>query len=67
MERIFVAFESKLFIRKIFFWIWLETINSLEGFVNKLNVINPFEGFVIHKDVTFKRLFNLNNTPQILF
>ena len=54
------------FIRKIFFWICLEIIETLEGHFNLLDTFLTLEGFKNYKVMVFKFKFDLNKLPQNL-
>ena len=53
--------------RRIFFWICLETIKTMEGHFNLLDVFLTLDGFKNYKVMMFKIKFDLNDCPQQLF
>ena len=58
--------QVNFFIRKIFFWICLETIKTLEGHFNLLDTFLTLDGFKNYKVMAFKIKFDLNKLPQNL-
>ena len=58
--------QVNFFIRKIFFWICLETIETLEGCFNLLDTFLMLDRFKNHKVMMFKIKFDLNEFPQNL-
>ena len=58
--------QVNFFIRKIFFWICLETIKTLEGCFYLLDTFLTLDGFKNCKVMVFKTKFDLNKFPQNL-
>ena len=58
--------QVNFFIRKFFFWICLETIETLEGHFNLLDTFLTLDGFKNYKVMAFKIKFDLNKLPQNL-
>ena len=52
--------------RRIFFWICLEIIKTMEGHFNLLDTFLTLDGFKNYKVVLFKMKFDLNKFPQNL-
>jgi len=66
MEKNMCGSQVNCFIRRIFFWICLETIETLEGHFNLLDTFLMLDGFKNCKVVAFKIEFDLNEFPQNL-
>ena len=58
--------QVNFFIRKIFFWICLEIIKTLEGYFNLLDIFLMLDGFKNYKVMAFETKFDLNKLPQNL-
>ena len=66
MEKNTCGSQVNFFIRRVFFWICLETIETLEGHFNLLDTFLTLDGFKNYKVAAFKIKFDLNEFPQNL-
>ena len=66
MEKNLCGSQVDFFIRRVFFSICLETIETLEGHFNLMDAFLMLDGFKNCKVMVFKFKFYLNESPQNL-